>query len=115
MDEEGHEDVEAELGVGVVCGVGDEAFGELMESDGDGGLKADGEEGVGGNMMVVLGFDVFLFIIVVFRVCVVMVVVVSMIVIMVVPMAMVVRVIVLYIVRGVVFRDPFKWRLQGFS
>lgn len=41
VDEEGEEDGEAEAGVGVVRGVGYEAFGELVQGDGDGGLEAD--------------------------------------------------------------------------
>jgi len=54
VDEEGEEDGEAELGIGVVGGVGDEAFGELVQGDGDGGLQADGEEGVCGYVMVMV-------------------------------------------------------------
>ena len=53
MDEERHEDAEAEFGVCVVGGVGDEAFGEFVQGDGDGGLETDGKEGVGGDVMVV--------------------------------------------------------------
>lgn len=53
MDEKRHEDAEAEFGVGVVGGVGDEAFGEFVQGDGDGGLEPDGEEGVGGDVVVV--------------------------------------------------------------
>ena len=53
MDEEGEEDGEAEARVGVVGGVGDEAFGEFVEGYGDGGLEADGEEGVLGDVVVV--------------------------------------------------------------
>ena len=54
MDEEGEEDGEAEARVGVVGGVGDEAFGEFVEGYGDGGLEADGEEGVLGDVVVVV-------------------------------------------------------------
>lgn len=54
MDEEGEEDGEAEGWVGVVGGVGDEAFWDFVERDGGGGLEADGEEDVGGNVVVVL-------------------------------------------------------------
>ena len=53
MDEEGEEDGEAEAWVRVVGGVGDEAFGEFVEGYGDGGLEADGEEGVLGDVVVV--------------------------------------------------------------
>lgn len=53
VDEEGEEDGHAEGWVRVVRGVGDEAFGEFVERDGDGGLEADGEEGVGGDVVVV--------------------------------------------------------------
>lgn len=57
MDEEGEKDGEAEVGVGVVGRVGDEAFGKFVQGDGYGGLKADRKEGIGGDVvMVVLGF-----------------------------------------------------------
>ena len=56
VDEEGEEDGEAEFGVGVVGGVGDEALGEFVQGDGDGGLEAEGEEGVGGDVVVVAWF-----------------------------------------------------------
>lgn len=39
----------------MVGGVGYEAFGEFVEGYGDGGLEADGEEGVGGDVVVVAG------------------------------------------------------------
>lgn len=55
MDEEGEEDGEAEGGVGVVGGVGDEAFWDFVEGDGGGGLQADGEEDVGWDVVMVLG------------------------------------------------------------
>lgn len=58
VDEDGHEEAEAEGGAGVVGGVGDEALGELVQGDGDGRLEPEGEEGVGGDVMVVLGLDV---------------------------------------------------------
>lgn len=38
VDEEGEEDGHAQFWVGVVGRVGDEAFGELVQGDGDGGL-----------------------------------------------------------------------------
>jgi len=53
VDEERHEDAEAEFRVGVVGGVGDEAFGEFVQGDGDGGLETDGKEGIGWDVMVV--------------------------------------------------------------
>lgn len=37
----------------MVRGVGDEAFWEFVQSDGEGCLQADGEEGVLGYMVVV--------------------------------------------------------------
>lgn len=54
MDEEGEKDGEAQGGVSVVGCVGDEAFGDFVEGDGDAGLEANGEEGVGGDVVVVL-------------------------------------------------------------
>ena len=54
VDEEGHEDGEAEVGVCMVGGEGDEAFGEFVQGDGDGGLETNAEEGVCGDMMMVL-------------------------------------------------------------
>ena len=59
VDEESHEDGEAERGVRVVGCVGYEAFGQLVQGDGDGGLEADGHEGVFGDVVVVLGFEIF--------------------------------------------------------
>ena len=56
VDEEGEEDGEAEGGVGVVGCVGDEALWDLVQGDGGGGLEADGQEGVGGDVVVVLGW-----------------------------------------------------------
>lgn len=53
MDEESEEDGDAEAGVGVVGSVGDEAFWDFVEGDGDACLEADGEEGVGGDVVVV--------------------------------------------------------------
>lgn len=37
----------------MVGGVGDETFGEFVQGYREGGLEADGEEGVGGDMVVV--------------------------------------------------------------
>lgn len=54
VDEEGKENGYAQLGVCVVCGVCDEAFGELVEGYGDGGLEADGEEGVLRDVVMVV-------------------------------------------------------------
>lgn len=54
MDEEGHEDGEAEFWVCMVSGVSDETFGEFVEGNGGGGLEADGEEGIGRDVMMVL-------------------------------------------------------------
>lgn len=54
MDEESHEDSEAEFRIGVVGGEGDEPFGQFVKGDSDGGLEADGKEGVGGDVVVVL-------------------------------------------------------------
>lgn len=54
MDEEGEEDGEAQARVGVVGGVGYEALGEFVQGYGDGGLQADGEEGVLGDVVVVI-------------------------------------------------------------
>ena len=39
----------------MVCGVGDEAFWDFVQGDGGGGLQADGEEDVCGDVVVVLG------------------------------------------------------------
>lgn len=57
MDEQRQKDRKAKLGVRVVGGIGDEAFGQFVQGDGDGGLQADGEEGIGRDvvMMEVLG------------------------------------------------------------
>lgn len=60
MDEECHEDAEAEGRVGVVGGVGDEAFGEFVEGNGDGSLKANREKGIGRYVVMVLRFNVLL-------------------------------------------------------
>jgi len=54
VDEEGEEDGEAEGGVGVVGGVGDEAFGNFVQGDCCACLEAEGEEGVGWDVVVVL-------------------------------------------------------------
>ena len=54
VDEEGEEDGEAECGVGVIGGVGDEAFGNFVEGDSAAGLEADGEEDVGRDVVVML-------------------------------------------------------------
>lgn len=53
MDEESEEDGDAQAGIGVVGCVGDEAFWDFVEGDCDAGLEADGEEGVGGDVVVV--------------------------------------------------------------
>ena len=53
MDEESHEDREAQGGVDVICGVGDESFGEFVEGDGNGSLETDGHERVFSDMVVV--------------------------------------------------------------
>ena len=37
----------------MVGGVGDEAFWEFVQGDGDGGLEGEGEEDVGGHVVVV--------------------------------------------------------------
>lgn len=58
MDEEGHEDGEAEGWIGVIGRVGDEALGDFVEGDGDGGLEADGEEGVLWDVVMVGGVAV---------------------------------------------------------
>lgn len=60
MDEQGHEDVEAQGRVGMVRCVRDEAFGEFMQRYGDGCLQSDREEGVGRDVVVMLGLDVAL-------------------------------------------------------
>ena len=52
MDCECDEDCETELGVGVVGGVGDEAFREFVDGNGDGCLEAEGQEGVLWDMVV---------------------------------------------------------------
>jgi len=73
VDEEGEEDGEAEGGVGVVGGVGDEAFGDFVQGDCCACLETEGKEGVCWDVVVVL-----LGLLVVFVVAVaVMVVVVS--------------------------------------
>jgi len=54
VDEEGEEDGEAEGGVGVIGGVGDEAFGNLVEGDGCACLEAERKEGVCWDVVVVL-------------------------------------------------------------
>lgn len=56
MDEEGEEDGESQSGIRVVGGVGYEAFGDFVQGDGGGCLEADGEEGIGGDMVVVLSW-----------------------------------------------------------
>ena len=71
VDEEGEEDGEAEGGVGVVGGVGDEALGDLVQGNCCACLKAEGEEGVGWDVVVML-----LGLLVVFIVAVAMMVVV---------------------------------------
>lgn len=53
MDEESEEDGDTEAGVSVVGSVCDEAFWNFVEGDGDASLEADGEEGVGGDVVVV--------------------------------------------------------------
>lgn len=58
VHEESHEDGEAQAGIGVVGGIGDEALGKLVQGDGDGGLQANAHEGILGNVMVVLGLDI---------------------------------------------------------
>lgn len=55
MDKKREEDAEAEGGVGVVRGVGDEAFWDFVQGDGGAGLETDGEEDVGWDVVVVLG------------------------------------------------------------
>jgi len=63
VDEEGEEDGEAEGGVGVVGGVGDEAFGDLVQGDCRACLKAKREECVRWDVVVVLlGFLVVFFV-----------------------------------------------------
>lgn len=60
VHKECHEHIEAELRVGMVCRIGDEAFGKFVQSNGDDRLQAYGKEGVGGHVMMVrLGFKVF--------------------------------------------------------
>lgn len=58
VDEQSHEDVESQGRVGMICCVSDEAFGELMQSNGNGCLQSYREECVGGNVVMVLGFHV---------------------------------------------------------
>lgn len=58
MYEKSHEDSEAEFGVGMVGGEGDEAFRQLVQCDGNGGLEADGKESVGVNVVMVLLFGI---------------------------------------------------------
>lgn len=38
MNEESYEDIEVELWVGMIGGIGDEIFGKFVEGDGDGCL-----------------------------------------------------------------------------
>lgn len=66
VDEEGDEDGDAEFGVGVIRGIGDEAFGEFVEGDGNGGLEANFHEGVRGDVMVVMMFRLTIIIIIFF-------------------------------------------------
>lgn len=58
MYEKSHKDSESEFGVGMVCGEGDEAFRELVQCDGNGGLEADGKESVCVNVVMVLLFGI---------------------------------------------------------
>ncbi|KAH6606844.1 hypothetical protein Trco_005997 [Trichoderma cornu-damae] len=60
VDEERHEDVESQGRVGVVRRIGDEALGELVQGYGNGRLQPYGEEGVGGDVVVMLRFNVSL-------------------------------------------------------
>lgn len=58
MDEQSHEDIESQGRVGVVCCVGDEALGEFMQGNGNGGLQPYGEEGIGRDVVVMLSFHI---------------------------------------------------------
>lgn len=54
MNKKSHKDVESEGRVHVVGCVGYETLWELVDCNGDDGLEANGEEGVGGDVVVVL-------------------------------------------------------------
>lgn len=54
MHEEGHEDVETELWVGVVSRIRDEPLGQLVQGNGYGCLQPNGEERIRRDMVVVL-------------------------------------------------------------
>ena len=54
MDEEREEDGKAQPWIGVVSGEGDEAFGEFVQGYCHAGLQANGEKGIGGDVVVVL-------------------------------------------------------------
>lgn len=58
VDEEGEEDGETQGGVDVVCGIRNEAFGDLMQRDGNHGLQTNAVEDVGRDVVVVLGVGV---------------------------------------------------------
>ena len=54
MYEKSHEDSEAEFRVGMIGGECDKTFRKLVQCDGNGSLKADGEESICVYMVVVL-------------------------------------------------------------
>lgn len=60
VDKESHENVEAEPRIYVIGSEGDETLRKLVKGNGDARLQADGEEGVFGNVVVMLCFVVAL-------------------------------------------------------
>ena len=54
MNEESQEDGNAQCGIGVVGSIGNEAFRELVQGDGNRCLETDGEEGVLWNVVMVM-------------------------------------------------------------
>lgn len=58
VDKQGHEDIESKGRVGVVCCVGDEAFGEFMQSNGNGCLQPYREESIGRDVVMMLGLHI---------------------------------------------------------
>lgn len=60
VDEQGHEDVEAQGRVDVVRSVGDEALWKLVEGYGYGRLQSNRKKGVGWDVVMMLGFGIAL-------------------------------------------------------
>lgn len=60
VDEQGHEDVEAQGWVDMVRSVGDEALWKLVEGYGYGRLQSNRQKGVGWDMVMMLSFGIAL-------------------------------------------------------